>query len=485
MERPSEYSYQDLHEAFISNHAGTSPWEVFLNLTISVGGFFICHLLKHTRHPWMKLTPIQFILEFFIIVIPQLWALTCGCDHADMMVVTMLIIIVTLHLPGKHPEHQKREPPRPARRKYAEQHLVPYQSKHYTFMTNVRAMLFLTTAICILAVDFPIFPRRFAKAETYGFGLMDIGVGFFIFVNAGVSPEAMFGFQPGRRLAQFKKGIVSCFPLIVLGILRLISTSAANYHTHVSEYGIHWNFFFTLAATKTLSSTVFVFISPAVSGFLAVFLGIAYQVALHLGLRHFALFGTDGQGSRDGLLNANREGIVSSLGYLTLYLAGVSIMRFIYNTEPRLRFWMHKALLLGVLLVIFTGVTWISHNYIEEVSRRMVNLTYILWMITFQIYFVCLFLILDLLLIIFELKKTRNVKASSSFPPPTLIADAIQFNSLWFFLFSNVLTGVVNMSIATIHATSPVAFVVLFAYMLTLCLAAVILRCNNIRIKCW
>ena len=46
------------------------------------------------------------------------------------------------------------------------------------------------TAFSIIAVDFKIFPRYFAKAETYGTGLMDVGVGCFMISNAIVSPEA-------------------------------------------------------------------------------------------------------------------------------------------------------------------------------------------------------------------------------------------------------------------------------------------------------
>ena len=55
--------------------------------------------------------------------------------------------------------------------------------------------MLLVTAVCILGVDFPVFPRRFAKTETFGFGLMDIGVGSFIFASGLVSQEARKGIQ--------------------------------------------------------------------------------------------------------------------------------------------------------------------------------------------------------------------------------------------------------------------------------------------------
>ncbi|XP_019265679.1 PREDICTED: uncharacterized protein At4g17910-like [Nicotiana attenuata] len=81
-----------------------------------------------------------------------------------------------------------------------------------TNISAYRVSMNLLTSVCILAVDFKIFPRRYAKAETYGTGLMDIGVGSFIVANALVSQQAR-----GIAKMNLRNAISSTCPLIVLG----------------------------------------------------------------------------------------------------------------------------------------------------------------------------------------------------------------------------------------------------------------------------
>ena len=120
------------------------------------------------------------------------------------------------------------------------------------YLTCYRASMTLATAVAILAVDFPAFPRRFGKTETHGVGLMDVGAGSFMFANALVSrrrggraAKDFFADIGPVRAARVARRIG---PLVALAALRAWSTGAAGTHVPVNEYGKHWNFFATLAA---------------------------------------------------------------------------------------------------------------------------------------------------------------------------------------------------------------------------------------------
>lgn len=85
--------------------------------------------------------------------------------------------------------------------------------------------MLILTAIAILAVDFPIFPRRFAKVETWGTSLMDLGVGSFVFSNGIVSSRALLKNLSLKSKPSFLKNAFNALKsggtLLFLGLLRL------------------------------------------------------------------------------------------------------------------------------------------------------------------------------------------------------------------------------------------------------------------------
>ena len=65
------------------------------------------------------------------------------------------------------------------------------------------------------------------------------------------------------------------------------------------------------------------------------------------------------------------------------------------------------------------------------------------------------------------------------------LLDAINSNGLLFFLLSNLLTGVINMTITTRIASDLTAFIVVFLYMIFLCSVSTRLFVNKWVIKFW
>ena len=195
-----------------------------------------------------------FSLDFLILVIPGLLNCTIAAN-STVSVNHTLLVIGALTLAVQHMFRQQ------AKRKVSQScHQDSCPKKDY--VSNLRAFMNIGTAMMILAVDFPIFPRRFAKTEVYGTGLMDIGVGAFILGNGIVSPDARGKFSVSSKHNQLfliiKKELNGAAPLFILGVARLLCVKGSSYHEHVTEYGIHWNFFFTLSCIKvTLISSCF------------------------------------------------------------------------------------------------------------------------------------------------------------------------------------------------------------------------------------
>ena len=108
-------------------------------------------------------------------------------------------------------------------------------------LSSYRASLALATLAAILGVDFPAFPRRYAKAEAYGTGLMDAGVGSFVAASGlahGLSAAARAGAgggssgRGGKRgggaaVGAWRREAVRAAVLLALGELPLVAAAAA------------------------------------------------------------------------------------------------------------------------------------------------------------------------------------------------------------------------------------------------------------------
>jgi phosphatidylinositol glycan class W len=189
------------------------------------------------------------------------------------------------------------------------------------------------------------------------------------------------------------KEIKSSSILMVIGILRLISLKSTDYVEHVSEYGVHWNFLFTLVVIKLLACPFDLFIrkSSIRSFLIALILGFYYQYFLSFkNYTGYMLSNTQ----RKNLIDANKEGIFSCVGYLSIYLFFQSIclrLRSIIQNnkksknESTISF---KASLICVInlvlfLVFFYFMLDITRTNLQDVSRRLCNIGFIFYIVSF------------------------------------------------------------------------------------------------------
>ncbi|PRQ18801.1 hypothetical protein RchiOBHm_Chr7g0210111 [Rosa chinensis] len=330
-----------------------------------------------------------------------------------------------------------------------------------TSITSFRVATMMLTCICILAVDFTIFPRRYAKTETYGTGWMDLGVGSFVVANSFVSRQA-------RNLSwtKWKTAIQSTSPLIILGFVRLLSTAGLDYQHHAAEYGVHWNFFFTLAAISFLTSIINV---PArYSGILGALILVGYEGWLMQGLNTYLLSNERGS----DIISQNKEGFFSIFGYWSMYLIGVQVGNFLFfsnhsSATTRSHKWTRNRA--AMLSLLFWLVTVVIDSHVQRVSRRMCNLAYVT------------------LVLAVNLEGMAIVLFSDCFPgsKTSVLEEAYNHNLLAIFLLANLLTGVVNFLVDTLFASSVKALSVMIAYAFTLTFIPGLLDFCGIRFRFW
>ncbi|KAH6771497.1 transferase [Perilla frutescens var. hirtella] len=353
-----------LKEEFVSNLTGSSKLEIFFlvtNLSILILirrciGFNWINIGYHKKGDNVAGGEKSFeayvavlLIDFLCIVVPYVLFVTVLAEWTYQ--ITILVLLLLFFLRAYHSN-------RPS---FLQEGGVDSIREN---VSSYRVATMLITCISILAVDFKIFPRRYAKTETYGTSLMDLGVGSFVVANALVSRQAR-----GISNMKLSNGLRSTSPLIILGFARLISTSSVNYQVHVAEYGVHWNFFFTLAAVAIL--TLIIDVHPNYCGILGSLILIGYQASLSCGLNKYLL----SDERKTDIFSQNKEGIFSIFGYWGMYLIGVRIGSYILfgdNAEAMLKTKKLARTRVWALCMFFWTLTLLLDWYVEAVSRRTV-----------------------------------------------------------------------------------------------------------------
>lgn len=365
------------------------------------------------------------------------------------------------------------------------------------FVTSYRGSMMVITCIAILAVDFKIFPRRFAKVENWGTSLMDMGVGSFVF-SAGVAAaksilKDRMAEKPSELLQRLTRSVRHSLPLLALGLVRLYSVKGLDYAEHVTEYGVHWNFFFTLAFLPPFVALFQSFFALIPSfEILSILLSSIYQLSLEFtGLKAYILIGP-----RTDFLSQNREGIFSFLGYLAIFLAGQSTGTYILprkvnpnsktDTATQERRRLLTRLISSSLLwtLLLTLATSYKYGFGLQVSRRLANLPYVFWVSAFNCTQITVFCLIETVLFPGVHKASdRTWERRESTMATSRVLRAFNANGLAIFLLANLLTGMVNLTINTLSVGKEGAMGVLVAYTALLTGIAMMLDARGIAIK--
>ncbi|KIW70461.1 hypothetical protein PV04_02729 [Phialophora macrospora] len=530
MSQDAAANYKVRKEAFVSNLAGSSLTEINLVTLVAASAVFLWTALQ-TRHSFFTpYTSVALVADFLLNVCAILFAITLYSSAPLALsgfLVTPGALILLLGPNGGLPgpsngsaATRAKKAARPAEKGAA---LKPSGRPALVvrpFLTHYRGSMLVVTCLAILAVDFPIFPRRYAKVETWGTSLMDLGVGSFVFSAGVVSARAIVraddndGNQSSARAtfaARFVKALRHSAPLFVLGFIRLYSVKGLDYAEHVTEYGVHWNFFFTLAllppfveisdtATRRLFKSYEVF---------AMVLTVTYELVLNnTRLLSYILVSPRGP----DLLAKNREGVFSFAGYLAIFLigrgVGVPLVQFNAqgpkpsvdpdpNPTPRHLVEIARrervSVLRNLLLrsIIYAALYFLStslHTFNLAVSRRLANLPYVLWVVAFNTAQLFLFGLVEawgpqfsypLPMSQVGAKEQDQARTTAT----STILRVFNGNGLAAFLVANLLTGLVNLSFNTLDMAPARAMALLIGYAVAVTAVALVLDISGLKIR--
>ncbi|VVC28606.1 GWT1 [Cinara cedri] len=435
--------YKELHKEAMSNQTGSSLIEIYTSLfSLPIHLIIFIWMSVGTNYSTKMNSPNfwMFLLEFLIMILPTVFNFTLLSEYSDAQF-KFYFIVFTIQFSWLLLNHN-----------YVTSSSI--KTKKSPHMTFYRFMLNTYTVFCILAVDFNVFPRRFAKTEKFGHGLMDIGVGCYVCSNA-----LLFTIPKVNNIIKYSfKVLKQILPLLLLGFGRIYFVTKADYNHYVFEYGVHWNFFMTLAFLKILNLFILPFISTCCLSGLATVLVFIYEIALNFGLADWIM----SDAPRDSLFSANREGILSLIGYEALFLYSLS-MKWHFSVFIKKNYLINNISILIATAFMSVALFFLTTilSYFFGVSRRLANAGYVYWTLSISCYMLFMSIIIEHFITIILQKKGYM----SEFNKISLIIDSINDNLLLFFLFANIITGSLNMCMYTLTMNTINSLIILSLYM--------------------
>ncbi|XP_073942268.1 uncharacterized protein, partial [Choristoneura fumiferana] len=203
----------------------------------------------------------------------------------------------------------------------------------------------------------------------------------------------------------------------------------SHFPVHTFYYSVFFILFYWTSATSILTLVV-------------------HEFSLWVGLQAWVFGGEP----RTNLLSANREGISSCLGYISMYLFAAHFKTKVYDrTVTRLSIICRMAV--GSIL-LWTGSIIVNHY--SPASRTLANAGYC-------IYLEATFLSITTFMYFIEIQ-FQDSENKLQFDVP-LILSAINRNGLLYFLIANLMTGLINLSIRTLAISSSLAIIIFILYM--------------------
>ena len=238
-------------------------------------------------------------------------------DHMNIIVACTILVIILLNSISRNNPlivniWSRPNPSPPFKMEVDDNGKIQYLRIHV--VTTGKCICNVLTCIAIMAVDFPpIFNRKLCKTEEEGWALMDVGVSSLMY-SAALSHRLIIQ-HPSRYNKTFLQDITAAITgnlgITIAASVRFFLLSGVEYHGHVTEWGVHWNFFATIACLNILGC--FIRSSKYCLLYAFIILLASEFVSQGYDLKSYILFAP-----RTDWISANREGVCSVLGYFSM-----------------------------------------------------------------------------------------------------------------------------------------------------------------------